>query len=142
MLHVDGGDDVDSRREQFLHILPALRVARAWCVGVGQLVDQCDCGPAGEHGIEIHLCERRIAVADLHAWDDLELANLLPGLSALVVLDVADDHVAAAFCSAAAFVEHRVGLADARRRAQVDAQGSACHAHSLPGVREPGVKTV
>jgi hypothetical protein len=32
---------------------------------VGQLVDQCDWWAGGEHGIEIHLRERRIAVADL-----------------------------------------------------------------------------
>lgn len=109
---------------------------------MGQFVDQCDGGPPGEHRVEIHLRKHRVAVPDLYARDDLELADLLASLYALVMLDVADDDVAPAFCSATAFVEHRIRLADAWRRAQVDAQCAACHAHSLPGVRESGVKTV
>ena len=59
VLDVDRGDDVDAGGEQLLDVLPALRVARAGHVGVGELVDQRDLGPAGEHGVDVHLGERR-----------------------------------------------------------------------------------
>ena len=44
------------------------------------------------------------------------------GLRATVGLDDADDDVGAAVVAPPALAEHRVGLADARRRAEVDAE--------------------
>ena len=44
-----------------LDVLPAL-LRRAGDVGVRQLVDQHDLGPAGEHGVDVELLERRPAV--------------------------------------------------------------------------------
>ena len=51
-------DDGDPGVEQLEHVLPPLLVAaRARHVGVRQLVDEGDLGPAGEHGVEVHLLE-------------------------------------------------------------------------------------
>ena len=59
VLDVDRRDHVDAGVEQLLDVLPALLVAAAGHVGVRQLVDERDLGPAGEHGVDVHLLERR-----------------------------------------------------------------------------------
>ena len=59
VLDVDRGDDVDARVEQLVDVLPALLVAAAGHVGVGELVDERDRRPAGEDGVDVHLLERR-----------------------------------------------------------------------------------
>ena len=46
VLDVDGGDDVDAGGEQLVDVLPPLVVARPGGVGVGELVDQDQLGPA------------------------------------------------------------------------------------------------
>ena len=67
VLDVDRGDDVDAGVEQRVDVLPALLVPAAGDVGVRQLVDQGDRGSPGEHGVEVHLLERRAAVARARA---------------------------------------------------------------------------
>ncbi len=47
VLDVERRDHVDAGVEQLLDVLPALLVARSGRVGVGVLVDEHDCGPAG-----------------------------------------------------------------------------------------------
>ena len=96
-------------------------------VGVRELVDERHLGMAGEHRVEIHLLERRAAVLDLAPRDDLEVAELLDRLRAAVGLDDADDDVGAPLGTAAALVEHVVGLAYARRGPEVDAQRASGH---------------
>ena len=59
--------------------------------------------------------------------DDLEVADLLGGARSPVGLDEADDDVGAALGAPAALVEHGERLADAGRRAQVDAELPARH---------------
>ena len=66
------------------------------------------------------------------SWGDLEVVELRLGVGPSVGLDVSDDDVDAARGAATTLVEHREGLADARRCAQVDAQLTPCHAISLP----------
>src|SRR5204862_4166492 len=79
----------------------------------------------------VHLLERRPAVLDLLAGDDLEVADLRSGVRATVHLDEADDDVLAPFVPTPALVEHGVGLADARGCALVDAQAASSHQASL-----------
>ena len=64
VLGVHRRDDVDAGVEQFVDVLPALRVPRARRVGVGELVDEGDLGLAGEHRVEVHLLEGHAAVLD------------------------------------------------------------------------------
>ena len=120
VLDVHRRDDVDPRVEQVLDVLVALGVAATRGVGVGELVDQADRRPARQDGVEVHLAERDAAVLDDAGRDDLEVADLLLGLGAAVGLDEADDDVHALGLEPMPLAEHRVGLADAGRRAEVD----------------------
>ncbi len=133
MLDVDGGDDVDAGVQQFLHVLPALGVARARRVGVRQLVDECDLRSAGEHGVEIHLLEGGAAVGDPGARHDLKTLDQLGGVLASVGLHEAHHHVGAPLGSPVALTEHVVGLAHAGGVAEIDPELPAAFlAHRLP----------
>ena len=120
VLDVDRGDHVDPGAEQVLDVLVALGVAAAGGVGVGQLVDQADGRPAGQDRVEVHLAEGDAAVLDRPRRDDLQVADLLGGLGAAVGLDEADRDVDALLLEPVPLAEHRVGLAHAGRRAEVD----------------------
>ena len=135
VLDVDRRDDVDPGVEQLVDVLPALVVARAGHVGVGELVDQHPFRAAAEDGVDVHLLERRAAVLERAPWDDLEVADLLGGARPAVGLDEPDDDVGAALGAAPALVEHGERLADAGRGAEVDAQ------HTAPRLRVLGTTT-
>ena len=120
VLDVDRRDHVDAGAEQVLDVLIALAVLAARGVGVRQLVDEADRRPPREDRVEVHLAERDAAVVDLAGRDHLEVADLLGGLGAAVGLDDADGDVDALLLEPLPLAEHRVRLADARRRAEVD----------------------
>ena len=130
VLDVERRDHGDPGVEQLVHVLPALLVPGSGHVRVRQLVDERDPRPACEDRVDVHLLERRAAVVDRAARDDLEVADLRGGLLSPVRLDDADDDVGAAVPAAAALVEHRERLADARRRAEVDPKRPAGHGPS------------
>jgi hypothetical protein len=120
VLDVDGGDDVDARPQQLLHVLPALLVGRAGHVGVRQFVHECDLRLAGEHRGEVHLLERGAAIGQRGPGDHLQAVDQRGGLRAAVCLHEGDDHVGAALGAPVPLAEHRVRLADACRAAEVD----------------------
>jgi hypothetical protein len=123
VLDVHGGDDIDSRAEDVQDVLPAFEVpAGSRNVGVGQLVDQCDLGPSSQHRVQVHLFQAGSPVVDCLAGDDLEAVEQGLGVRPTVGLDESDDDVGAPAAPALALGEHGVGLADARGRAQVDAE--------------------
>ena len=64
VLDVHRGHDVDPDVEQLVDVLPPLGVAGAGHVGVGQLVDQGQVGPAGEDRVDVHLLEDGVPVGD------------------------------------------------------------------------------
>jgi len=64
MLEVERGGNVDARIQHLQHVLPALGVARAWRIGVGQFVDQGELRPAGQQRVDIHLLEPLPAMID------------------------------------------------------------------------------
>ena len=80
------------------------------------------CGLARDDGVDVHLLERDAAVLDRAARHTLEVLQLRLGVGAAVGLDDADHHVEAARAQGVRLLEHRVGLADAGRGADVDAQ--------------------
>ncbi len=127
MLDVDGGDHVDAGLEQLLDVLPALGVAGAGHVAVGQLVHQGDGRGALQDGVDVHLGEEGRAVLDLSARDLFEAGQHGLGARAAVVLDEADDAVGAPFDTAVRLGEHRVRLADAGCRTEVDPKFAAPH---------------
>ena len=123
VLDVDGGDDVDAGVEQLLDVLPALLVARAGDVGVGQLVDEDDLRAAGQDGVEVHLLEARCpGSSTVRRGTTSRSPSWAAVLRPAVGLDVADHDVGAALGPPPALVEHGEGLAHARRGAEVDPQ--------------------
>ena len=102
--------------EQLLDVLPALLVPRAGHVRVRELVDERDLRAPREDRVDVHLLERRAAVLDALARDDLEVADLVGRLRAAVRLDEADDDVLAVLAPAPALVQHRERLARRRPR--------------------------
>jgi hypothetical protein len=72
VLDVHCGQDVDSRGEQLLDVLPPLGVAGAGHVGVRQLVDHRDLGAPGQHGVDVQLLEPASSVRHVPAGHDLQ----------------------------------------------------------------------
>src|ERR1039457_895317 len=123
MLDIDRGDDIDADGEDFHDILPAFLVpARTRYVCVGKLVDERDPGLSLQHGVEIHLLEPASPVINDLAGDHLKTADQALGQPPPVALDKPDDDVGAPRLPALTLTEHGVRLADARRRAEVDAE--------------------
>ncbi len=127
MLDVDGRDHVDARREQLLDVLPALGVAGAGDVGVRQLVDEGDLRVAGEDRVDVHLGERRVPVGEFTARDLLKAVQHHLGAGPVVVFHEGDHAVGAPLDPPVRLGQHRVRLADARCRAEVDPELAASH---------------
>ena len=120
VLNVDRGDDADAGVEEFLDVLPALFVFGAGDVGVGEFVNECDAGFARKDCRQVHLGLHRVAIVKCATGDDFEVGDLVLGMGAVVGLDEAHDYIRAATGAALTFVEHRKGLADSRRGAEID----------------------
>ena len=127
VLDVDGRDDVDPCVEQLVDVLPPLLVAAPRGVGVGELVHERHRGPAGQHGIEVHLVDRRPPVGHHPPRQDLQAVEQLGRVRSAVRLDEADDDVGAPLEAPVGLVEHRHGLADPGGGPEVDAQPAASH---------------
>ena len=129
MLDVHGGDHVDPGREQFLDVLPALLVAAAGHIGVGQLVHQRHLGAAGQDGVQIHLGEPRAPVHHLLPEHDLQPGHQVRGPPPAVVLDERHHDVRPTLLPPVRLGEHGVRLADPGGRPEVDAQPASSHEH-------------
>ena len=128
VLDVERRDHGDPGVEQHVDVLPALLVRGAGHVRVRELVDERDlraCArgwrrrPSPRTSLPRYSIGRRGTTS--------RPLDLRGGLGAAVRLDVADDDVGAALVPPPALVEHREGLADAGRGAEVDAQRPAAH---------------
>ena len=122
VLDVDRGVDVDAVGEDFLDVEVALGVPAAGRVGVGELVDEHDLRVPRDHRVEVHLLDGVAAIADRFAGDDRQALEQRLGFLAPVGLDDADHDVGAVLALGAGLQEHLVGLADAGRGADEDAQ--------------------
>ena len=118
VLHVERGPDVDAGLEQLCHVLPALGVAAAGRVGVGEFVDQEETGFARQRAIHIELFEHLAAIGDGAAWQDGQFGDLLLGAGAAVGFDDADQNVAAGCKQRTRRGQHLPGFANPRRRPQ------------------------
>ena len=125
VLQVDGGDDADAAVEQFLDILPALRIAAAGRIVVGQPVDQANAGMAAEDGGEVDDLVNAARVAFDDGGNHFEAGEYLLDLGGGLSLHRAHHDVLAALLAAPAFVEHAVRLADARGVSQKHFQAPA-----------------
>ena len=126
MLNVHRGEHVDAGREQFLHIHVAFGMAAALGIGVGQLVDEDERGPAPQDRVEVHLLETVPLVVENPPRHDLEPFDQRLGFPAAVGLDDADDDIKPSCLLAAASCKHLVGLAHARSGAEEDSSGVPC----------------
>ena len=122
VLDVDGGIDIDAARQQLFDIEIALGVAAAGRIGMGEFIDQREPRPARDQRIEIHLLDDLILIGDAFAGDDLEPVQQRLGLGPPVGLDDADHDVDAGFLPGMRALQHFVGLADARGRADENLQ--------------------
>jgi hypothetical protein len=75
VLDVQRRIDVDASIEQLLDILPALGMARAFHIGMGQLIDQDQRGVTLEGGIEIELLEVGAAIGHCASWQPLQTSS-------------------------------------------------------------------
>ena len=132
VLDIQGGDDVDARVEQLVDVLPPLAVPAAGHVGVGELVHQRDLGVASEHRVQVHLGEGRAAVAHRAPRHLLQSLGHRRSQPAAVSLKERDNHVRAPRPAPLAFAEHRVGLPDTGRCAEINAELSPCHIRHAP----------
>ncbi len=122
MLDVERREDVDAGRQQLLDVLPTFRMTRSLDVGVGELVDQDQRRTTPERGVEVELGELLVLVLDYSARQDVDALQQRFGFLAAVGLDDADHDVLAFAAERPRRSEHRVGLADAGRCTEVDAQ--------------------
>ena len=150
MLDVDGGDHVDAGGDDLFDVLVALGVVRAGHVGMRELVDDHHVGLARDDRVDVHLFEFYIAVIDLAARNDLEVADPLLGLAAMMRLDETEHDIHSPIAELMRLLEHPVCLAYARGGADIDFEPSALSlghqveksfglesfviAHSSPGV--------
>ena len=82
--------------EQFVDVLPALRMPAARHIGVGVFVDQQQVRAARQRGVEIELLHHLVAIGERLARQDFEALGELLGFAAAVRLDQADDDIAPA----------------------------------------------
>ena len=122
MLDVHRRHHANAGVEDLEHVLIALLVAAARSVRVRELVDHAERRLSRQDRIDVHLLEGDPAIVDLPAWNDLQVADLRFGLRAPVRLDVPNDDVDAVTPKCVRVLDHRVGLADARCGADVDAE--------------------
>ena len=122
VLHVDGGVDVDSGRQQFLDVLPAFRVTRARRVAVREFVDEHQVGAAREHRVDVEFVQHRTAILDAALRNHRQAVQQRFGVGAPMCLRYADHDVDALGQHFAGFGQHRVRLADAGARAEEDLQ--------------------
>ena len=131
VLDVHRGDHGDTGREQFVDVLPALGMATTGHVRMRELVDECELRRARQNRVEIHLLEALAAVLDDLARNHFEVTQLRSGEGSTMRLDECDDDVRAALQTAPALVEHGEGLADPRRRTDVDPERAARHLRQI-----------
>ena len=122
VLHVERGVHADTGGEEFLHVLPAFRVARARGVRMRKLVDEQQRRPARERGIDVEFAQHGALVRDLARGKRFEAFEEGGGIATIVRFDDSHDDVGARGPLGTGVGEHRVGLADAGRGAEENAQ--------------------
>ena len=94
MLHVQRRPAIDAGVQQLLHVLPALAVARAFDVGMRQLVHQQHGRLARQRCVQVEFLEHPAAVRHLAQRQHAEAVHQLSGLAAAMGFDHADQHLA------------------------------------------------
>ena len=106
MLDVHGGQHVDSRIQNCLHILPPFFTLRTGDICVSQFIHNDRMGDANQNGVRIHLLEYRSFIFDFAARNDGKIALLLLGSFAPVRFEIADNDILPALLSAIRLLKH------------------------------------
>ena len=128
MLDVERSKDVDACCEQLFDVLPALRVSRARCVRMRELIDEQQCRVSRKSCIEVEFLDRRPADVEHQRRQLLQSFEQGGGFDTAMRFEHAHDHIGARATHRLRRKQHRVGLADTRRRAEEDLQFAPCRA--------------
>src|SRR5262245_34716852 len=122
VLNIHRGIDVDTVAQQLLDIQISLRVTTAGRIGVSEFIDQNDLRVAGDDGIKVHLLQELASILDAPAGNGFQILQKRLRLFAAMSFDHTDHDVIAILYPGARALEHLVGFADPRRRADEDSQ--------------------
>lgn len=131
VLDVERGENVEAGVEQLTHVLPALGMAAARGVRVGEFVHERELRTARENGVEIHLGERDAAILDGAARDEREVLRERVGFGAAMRLDIADGDGTPRLQLALRRFEHGVGLAHAGAHAEEDFESATLRSRGV-----------
>ncbi len=124
MLDVQGGVDVDAGVQQLRHVLPALGVAAAGGIRVGQFIHQDQGGTPREGEVQIELREDVAPVLDGAAGKELQSGQERLRLGTAVRVHPADEDVRSIGLALSGRLEHGVGLPHAGHRTEEDFQAA------------------
>ncbi|VEA72345.1 Uncharacterised protein [Serratia rubidaea] len=125
VLYVDGGQHVDAGIQQLLHILPALGVARAVGVAVGQFIHQDQRRVTRQRGVQIEFAHHAAAVLDPFLRQYAQPVQQRGGFIAAVGFHHPDQNVKAQSALPLGLLQHGVGFADAGAGAEKHLQAAA-----------------
>ncbi|CAH0282706.1 hypothetical protein SRABI112_03966 [Pseudomonas mediterranea] len=131
VLDIDGGVDIDAGGKQLLDVLPALGVATAGGIAVGQFVHQHQAWPGGEQTVEVHFLEHHAPVLGTHQRLLHQAAEQCFGFGSTVCLHHAGDDLHVLPQLGVGRLQHGVGLADTRCRAQKDFEPATASARQI-----------
>ncbi len=125
VLHVERAEHVDTGGQQLVDVLPPLGMTRPWNVGVRELVDEDQRGPAGEGGVEVELGQLVALIVEHLSGKNRKPREQRLGFLAAVRLEEAYHDVLALVAQRARRGEHRVGLANPCGSAEINAKAAA-----------------
>ena len=120
VLDVHGCEDGDSGAEQLIDVLPALFMAGAGCVRVGQFVNEKNSRLAMKCAVEVEFLEDRAAILDVLAGQDFQSFEERFGFLPSVGLNETDHDLYALAFLLAGGLEHGIGLPHAGRGPEED----------------------
>ena len=122
MLDIERRVHIDAGVQQFLDVLPALRVTGARHVAVRQFVDQDERRVQHQRVVQVEFRQGPATAGDLGGRHHRQALRLRGGFHPTVRLDHAGEHIDAGRTQRPTRAQHRIGLADASRRTEIDAQ--------------------
>src|SRR5215469_2700040 len=120
VLNIHTGQNVDTSRANFHHILPSLDAGRAGGVGVRELVHSRHLRLARDHAFRVHVFEDRAAILVAFARYSIETFGERNRVLAGVRLEICDRYIMAEVPEVTRLREHLVSLAYARRISEKD----------------------
>ena len=111
VLHVDAGQNMDSRIENRHHILPSFGALRPRNIGVGKLVNDRILRSPRNHRRCVHIFERSAAVFKLCTRNKFQIRRLRNGFRSAMGLEIPHHNVMPGGFQALCLNQHLVGLA-------------------------------